>query len=42
MLQYTKLEHIQQVHEMFANLHKYILKLIYYERANLNSLRNEY
>lgn len=42
MLQYTKLEHIQQVHEMIANLHKYILKLFYYERANLNSLRNEY
>ena len=40
--QYTKLEHIQQVREMIANLHKYILKLIYYERANLNSLRNEY
>ena len=44
MLQYTKLEHIQQVKEIIGNLHKYItvLKLIHYEWANLNSLRSEY
>lgn len=34
MSQYTKLEHTQQVHEMIANLHKFILKLIYYERIH--------